>query len=148
MKIEVRRLYLRDTWTIGEVFVDGAHECFSLEDRANYPGEDKVPGETAIPCGTFRIEWRASPHFGKSMPYLTHVPNFYGVMIHPGNTPKDTRGCLLVGKYADLSAGRVLESKLAFESLCAKMKKSTGVVEVIVTEDKAIDDTRAKRVIH
>ena len=42
------------------------------------------------------------------MPFLENVPHFEGVMLHAGNYPKDTHGCLLVGEHTTTKNGIVL----------------------------------------
>ena len=95
--------------------------CNSLEPKSrglskNMPLQDilsiKVPSETAIPIGTYRVSLKYSPSFKRDMPYIEDVPGFSGVLIHWGNTKKDTKGCILVGK--NTKVGQVLESKVTF----------------------------------
>jgi hypothetical protein len=59
------------------------------------------------------------------MPFLQNVIGHEGIEIHPGNTAADTRDCLLVG----LSYGpdRVLESKIAFDMLFAKLEATSPI---------------------
>lgn len=66
--------------------------CFTLE-----PGTASPKG--AIPQGIYGITVGWSPHFGRPIPKLTNVPGFDAIEIHPGNTAKDTHGCILVGCY-------------------------------------------------
>jgi hypothetical protein len=98
--------------TIGELFIDGKFQCFTLEDVVR---EVKVPGQTAIPAGIYRIVVTWSPHFMTFLPLLVQVPGFSGVRIHPGNKPSDTEGCILLGKEAGQDV--VLHSKTAFSEL-------------------------------
>ena len=53
------------------------------------------------------------------MPYLENVPYFSGVMIHTGNFPKDTHGCILVGVNPpmknDIVIPRLSDSRNRFE---------------------------------
>jgi len=46
------------------------------------------------------------------------VPLFSDILIHPGNTPTDTEGCILVGK--NTIVGKVLQSRAMFEILMTK----------------------------
>lgn len=120
MEILVDRKIFTDKSTISEVSVDGVFECYFLEDVVREkPGvpvsEWKVPHETAIPQGRYRIERTMSARFGKVLPILIGVPGYSGVRIHPGNTEKDTEGCLLPGETKGEDVVR--DSRLAFAAL-------------------------------
>lgn len=114
--------------TLGVLFVDFHWECFVLEDQIREPLEHrgllvrdwKVAGNTAIPAGLYRIVITHSARFGRRLPLLEDVPGFSGIRIHPGNTIADTEGCLLPGRLR--AAGRVGESRVAFDRLFAKLE--------------------------
>lgn len=124
--------------TLGKLFVNGVFECFTLEDQVRElrhddgalvdPASWKIPGETAIPSGTYAIIIDWSMRFKKLMPHLIGVPGFSGVRIHSGNTAEDTEGCILVGRKKsighELAVGvaEILESHLAFDALDAKLQ--------------------------
>lgn len=102
--------------TLGELFVDGEHECFTLEDIER---RIKIPGQTAIPRGRYDVVVTFSPHFQRMLPLLVAVPNFEGVRIHEGNTATDTEGCVLVGRSR--AHDSVLDSRLARIALQQKI---------------------------
>ena len=109
MKLTLRRVVLRDTYTIGKLHVDGQYWCDTLEDRVrDLSRVKKVPGETAIPAGTYDIVVNISPKFKRLLPRLLGVPHFEGFLIHRGNTAKDSAGCILVGENS--AVGKVLNS--------------------------------------
>lgn len=95
--------------TPGELWIDGAFYCYTMEDKVRPAGE-KVPGETAILPGKYRIVVTKSPAFGIYLPrFKSFDPNNKtmfgglpiddcGVLFHGGNTHKDSRGCVLVGR--------------------------------------------------
>lgn len=110
--------------TLGCLFVDGHWQAFTLEDELReVPGQPvdawKVPGETAIPAGVYRVVITYSQRFQRPLPLLVDVPGFSGIRLHPGNTIADTSGCVLVGR--DRHAGRVLQSRKAFADLFAAL---------------------------
>lgn len=114
--------------THGVLFTDGHFACFALEDvLREMPGQPvsawKVPQQTAIPAGRYRVIVTPSQRFHCDLPLLVDVPGFTGVRIHPGNGPLDTEGCILVGQ--DRAPGRVLRSRLAFDSLFARIQAAT-----------------------
>lgn len=120
INILVQRKWVVGDATLGELFLDGVFEAFTLEDTVR-PIEQKVDGQTAIPAGTYKVIVDWSPRFQKNMLHILDVPGFLGVRIHPGNAPKDTDGCLLVGQTMDLSTGTVGGSRLAYEQLFRKL---------------------------
>lgn len=140
MRMKVIRLARGDGWTSGKLYVDGSYVCDTLEDAdrglSQSMGEAavsaaKVPGETAIPSGEYRVTLGVkSPRFG-SMPFyreacggrlprLVGVPGFEGVLIHAGATAANTGGCILVGRSS--APGRLDDGRGAFLSLMAALR--------------------------
>jgi Family of unknown function (DUF5675) len=120
MKLEVvRPPVCGPVCTIGELLLNGEHECWTLEDVVRPDGE-KIYGQTAIPSGTYKVVITYSPHFQRDLPLLVDVPNFEGVRIHPGNTAADTEGCLLVGQGKTTDS--VTQSRGAFNTLFPKIR--------------------------
>lgn len=105
----LERVARRDTYTIGKLYIDGQYWCDTLEDRVrDLDKEMKVPGETAIPPGTYDVVVNISPKFHRLLPRLLRVPHFEGILIHRGNTAKDSAGCILVGE--NKIVGKVINS--------------------------------------
>ena len=106
--------------------------CDTMEPRRrDLSREKKVKGSTAIPSGTYEIKFSPSAKFNRMMPYLVNVPLFEGIMFHPGNTLKDTAGCILVGERRNNGLTR---SKLHFEQLMQLLnehKDEAMVVEIV-----------------
>ena len=118
MKLVLKRRTFTPQSTVGDLYVEGAWQCYTLEDQVRADGV-KVYGETAIPEGTYAVLLTLSQRFGKVMPLLKDVPMFEGIRIHPGNTNKDTHGCILVGAVKGYD--KILNSKVAYEALYAKL---------------------------
>lgn len=102
--------------TVGSLAVDGGFQWFTLEPGS---GDGKGP----IPAGGYDVVIDFSQRFQRRMPHILDVPGFDGIRIHPGNTDKDTEGCILVGQQSD---GRtcVLNSRAAFNELFQMLDES------------------------
>lgn len=116
MKLLLLRHWPRPTRTLGALYVDGKFACYTLEDRLQPKGV-KIPGETAIPAGTYLITLFDSPKFGPDTPLLNDVPNFSYVEIHAGNTEADTRGCILAADRISTVDWTLRDSRLARDRL-------------------------------
>ena len=131
MKMLLKRTERTAESTIGELWVDGKFQCFTLEDVVRQfgpAGEGKVYGKTAIPAGTYRVVVTMSNRFKTELPLLQSVPFFEGIRIHPGNTAADTDGCILVG--TSKSFNYVGSSRIAFNALFAKIKECKEAISI------------------
>ena len=135
MILELKRIAKKPTYTIGRLYINGKYFCDTIEDKdrglrkSMSTGEIakiKIKGETAIPTGMYDVLLNVvSPRFGKqnfyanlcegTLPRLDKVTGFSGVLIHCGNTSKDTEGCILVGENKEV--GKVLNSRAVFTEL-------------------------------
>lgn len=123
MLLEVKRLYKKDTYTIGVLVVDGEKFSDTLEDKVrDLKSEKKIYGETAIPAGKYKVVMSMSSKFKRVMPYLENVPQFTGIMIHPGNTIKDTLGCILVGE--NKKKGQLVNSRKYSDELNKRINEA------------------------
>lgn len=139
MKIEVKRIALKDKYTIGHMYIDGKFVCDTLEDKVRDlnkngkfdNGEVKIPNETAIPYGTYNVTMNIqSPKYSNYakypyvkkynafMPRLQNVSSFEGILIHAGNTADHTSGCILVGE--NKIKGQVVNSQKIWTNLMDK----------------------------
>ena len=148
MKLTLKRIALRPTYTIGKLYIDDNYFCDTLEDTVRDlnkngkfdNGEKKVYAKTAIPYGTYEVTtnvvssrfknriW-AKPYNGK-IPRLLNVQSFDGVLLHPGSSQLDTSGCILVGK--NTIVGRLTDSQKTFHLLMQKIKNQKNItIEII-----------------
>lgn len=139
MKLRLEREASANGATIGQLFVDGAEFCYTLEDvvreKWGVPVKGwKIAGETAIPRGDYNVVITHSNRFNRQLPLLENVEGFEGVRIHPGNTAADTEGCILVGRSR--TDRTVTESRAAFNELFAKLADAiehgdTASIEIV-----------------
>lgn len=135
MELTLKRIAKKETYTIGKLYVDGTYFCDTIEDKDRGLNSrmalaeikrKKVYGQTAIPAGKYEVmmdicsptysqkpKWKE--YNGGFMPRLKDVPGYSGVLMHPGNTEKDTYGCLLVGE--NKVVGKVINSEATFKRL-------------------------------
>jgi hypothetical protein len=110
-----RDLLLADR-TLGALYYQDRRICWVLEDKVR-PNGEKVPGQTAIPTGRYKLSISMSNRFKREMVLVHDVPGFEGIRIHGGNRPEDTEGCLLVARNRNSRAGTIqgTEEKMVFE---------------------------------
>jgi hypothetical protein len=117
MKLTLHRRFLGTKYTIGSLYVEDKYFCDTLEDvdrglTRSTPleliREKKIPHETAVPTGEYKVIVNLSPAKKRMLPRLSDVPGFSGILIHRGNTKRDTSGCILVGENS--VKGKVINS--------------------------------------
>lgn len=143
MNLLVKRYKSTANATLGELFIDGVFECYTLEDEFRAV---KVRGETRIPAGTYKVGLRTegsthsqySQRFAdihKGMLHVLNVPGFQWILIHIGNTEKDTDGCLLVGEDRDEEKMTLLRSTVAYRKMYPKVAEAVSNGVFITYED-------------
>jgi hypothetical protein len=136
MDLTVTRKWFSLNSTCGIMDSAGIFLCYTLEPRMS-----QAQGKPfAIPAATYGVTLEQSPHFTDLMakspkmkamfadlfpdgrvitPHLQNVPGFKVVEIHPGNEPKDTDACTLVGQtHAEDFVGA---SDIAFRALMGRL---------------------------
>lgn len=102
MKVEIVEIASTTKSTVSMLFVNGLHTAFVIEDGYN---EIKIPGETRIPAGVYNLKARYHGKFHSDYKRkfghdfaieIEGVEGFSDVLIHIGNTIRDTRGCPLI----------------------------------------------------
>ena len=128
MKILIKREIFSDKSTIGKMFIDGSPVCYTLEDKTRPDSEKKIYGETAIPYGEYPITFRTEGSIYEDYKvrfkdignergtlWIRNIPNYEYVLIHVGNFPKDTLGCILVGNCVSLD--NIHDSTIAYKKI-------------------------------
>lgn len=118
MRLSVKRNIFSAISTIGQLYVDEILYCYTLERP-----------EVQIPLGQYVIEIRYSPRFSRPLPHLLDVPGRSDILIHSGNWPRDTEGCILVGLQKGLDS--IAQSRLALDPLIVKIQTAVETGEKV-----------------
>lgn len=104
MHMILQRAFKDDTVTIGMLKVDGVDHSpiYTLEN----PWKDNKPWVSSIPAGDYAVSRRLSRKFGNCFEVFA-VDGRSDILIHAGNTERDTSGCILVG----MKAGKLFNQK-------------------------------------
>ncbi|EJE2989483.1 DUF5675 family protein [Campylobacter coli] len=152
MKIKIIRRYTGKTCVIGKfkVFNDDdklLFECFSLE-------EDKEGLESGkdlrIPEGNYNLKRHSPSRFENTLRSITKkddtminvyndkVPSSRAILIHWGNTDKDTKGCILLGLTKDNNNESVGQSRQACKEFYDLMyKQDLSKIQLEIVNDLA-----------
>ena len=145
MILTLKRTWKKESYTVGNLYVNGLWFCNTMEDKdrglkKTWPlpqiQKVKVPNETAIPIGTYAVtmrvqspkfsQWKYSRMYGFCkgyLPRLLGVPGFDGILIHIGNKANpDSSGCILVG--VNDRKGMVTKSTETFSKLYTLLKEA------------------------
>lgn len=140
LNLKLKRIYKGPLYTIGHLYINDKYFCDTLEDTdRGLKSTDslislkatKIKSKTAIPTGKYKVTLKVqSPRFSSKsqytfckgyLPRLIDVPAYEGVLIHIGNKPKDTDGCILVG--LNKVKGQVINSTDTFKKLYTELNK-------------------------
>ena len=128
MKIKVDRIYKGESYTIGKMYLNGEYFCDTLEDAIR---PVKIPNETAIPAGIYKVEVTYSPRFKRNLPLLVDVPNYTGIRIHNGSNKDHTSGCILVG--FNTSKGILSDSRKISDKLTNLLESLSESIEIEIS---------------
>lgn len=107
MKLTLKRIALKETYTIGKLYLDGEYFCDTIEDKVrdlnkdgdlSDEGETKVMHQTAIPYGAYQVVVNISPRFKRMLPRILNVPGFDGILMHNGTDENSSSGCIILGE--------------------------------------------------
>ena len=149
MELKLERAWKKDTYTIGNLYINGVWFCNTVEDKDRGLKQTmsleeikkiKVYAQTAIPTGKYKVAMNTvSPKFsqkqfykdvcGGKVPRLLNVPGYDGILMHVGTSANGSAGCILVGH--NKIKGGVTNSKEVFIVLYELMKHAADRGESI-----------------
>lgn len=150
MIVRLRRFTDSGESTLGLLFIDEEFVCFTLEDEKR---NIKLKGETRIDEGEYEIKFRKEgghhvdygkkfSDIHKGMLELQNVPKFQFILIHIGNTDKDTDGCILVGNAINnnkIAKGMLSSSTDAYKRIYPKIATALEAGEKVVIKIDSIE---------
>lgn len=152
MKILIKRDYKKDTYTIGNLYIDNKWFCNTLEDKdrglkdtmtLDDISKIKIKDKTAIPTGTYKVTLNiVSPKFSKypfyksindgRVPRILNVKGFNGILFHvmDGNKGANlSSGCIGIGR--NKIKGGLLEGKETYKKFYDILQKADNITLTI-----------------
>ena len=133
----VNLLLIRDDFsdksTLGKLYLNGEMFCQTLE----LPYLDNQRSISCIPEGQYKVRLRTAKE-SSSRDYLhllvQDVKGRSYILVHIGNFPKDTKGCILVGQSRQQD--RVNNSRFAMELLIKEVLNLGGTNINLIIKNK------------
>jgi len=91
----------------------------------------------AIPDGIYSLKYTWSHRLQKNTWQVMDVPGFEGVRIHAGNKPIDTKGCLLLGRHAEIGKSEIENSREAVRMFESWLNPNTVYSIQYVTKERS-----------
>lgn len=129
MKLRLVRVSEHKDATLGVLCLDGRPMFVTLEDK--WRENERLV--SCIPKGKYKVVIHNSPKFGRVYKVLD-VPGRSEILIHAGNTHKDTHGCILLGlMYGTIGTETaILSSKAALNNFMVAMSSySEAELEIV-----------------
>lgn len=130
----IGHLFLNGTKLIGIDTLEDQDRGLSNKDSISTIDKVKVFGKTAIPKGQYNItlgqpstrfsnfeKYPWAKKYNGCLPRINNVPGFQGVLIHVGNTPENTEGCILIGQ--NKVKGHIVNSVATFDNFMSILLK-------------------------
>ena len=121
--------------TLGVLMLDDRPLFATLEN----PWKQNARNISCIPEGQYACKAYSSQRFGFTYK-LVNVPNRSGIIIHAGNFPRDTRGCILLGmswSINETDGPAIRRSQRAMDRFREETKNTQGfLLEIICTYDE------------
>lgn len=143
MKLQLKRIFFGETYTIGKLYIDGIYFSNTIEDKnrdlnkdgdITDIGEGKVQDKTCIPFGIYKVIVNISARFKRLLPRILNVPSFDGILMHNGIDETSSSGCIILGE--NKVKGKVTNSRyymnLLTNTLLAVQKRGEEITIEIV----------------
>lgn len=127
MKLILIRDILGEDFTLGQFFIGDKFLSYTLE-NAWLNNEPRI---SCIPEGTYELSTKEYGRYWDKyqveIPILFDVPERSQILIHPGNYPKDTLGCILPGDSRDEDKGAVWNSRNTWHAILPDIYKCNEI---------------------
>ena len=117
MNLKIQRYLQNPTVTLGNFYrEDGTKICKTLE----LPWLNNQHGISCIPAAPYTVELTDHPIHGWVFQVM-NVPDRDDILLHIGNFPKDTHGCILLGLRVGDDGHSIENSSSAFDAFMKEM---------------------------
>lgn len=131
LNLKLLRLQFYEDRTLG-VLITPENVFCSLE----LAWKDNARNISSIPEGRYQCV----RHWSRKFPYdhlmLMNVPNRSGILLHAGNGPESTSGCILIARGFTSDRGLTATSRAAVDTLMEEVRRAEGDIFLEVVNDK------------
>jgi len=128
VNLTLKRTHHLQEATLGQLFIEDVttDPIYTLENP-----ERETTKDSRIPAGVYQCRPFNGQKY-KDVYIVANVPNRSAILLHWGNTEKDTQGCILLGNRLGQLNGEpaVLQSKRCFERFRSVIGKNEFILEI------------------